>query len=229
VAHQMRDLGVEQLPGELLRLLQHHAAVLGVGVVAEVGALVDEALALRIDHDAPGIAVLLELVADREVAELGRVALPLDRVAARPVAGRRGAVVERHADAVAGVAPGAAHLGELPALAEIAGAPFGVGFKAAAGEHDRAGAELDRLVAAPRAHALHGEILEQELERPGPVEDLDAVAAADALEAVDQARPAAPRFDRQPAPELELAADLERLAAVDRHEAHPLLAHPDHG
>src|SRR2546430_8746783 len=41
-------------------LLQNHAPVLGVGVVAEVGALVDEALALRVDIDAPGIGVRSE-------------------------------------------------------------------------------------------------------------------------------------------------------------------------
>ena len=45
VALQMLHLLVEDLPGELARLLQHHAAVFRVGVVAEVGALVDEALA----------------------------------------------------------------------------------------------------------------------------------------------------------------------------------------
>ena len=43
---------------------------------------------------------------------------------------------------------------------------------------------------------------------------------------LDQARAAADRFDRQAAPELELAVDLERLPAVDRDEAHALVAHP---
>ncbi len=33
------------LPGDLARLRQHGLAVFGVGVVAEIGALVDEALA----------------------------------------------------------------------------------------------------------------------------------------------------------------------------------------
>ena len=58
--------------------------------------------------------MLLEAVADREVAELGRVAVPADRVAARPVAARRGADVQRHADAVAGVEARAADFGEIP-------------------------------------------------------------------------------------------------------------------
>src|SRR5258707_1343963 len=83
----MLHLAVEDLPGELPRLIQNDAAVLRLGVVAEVSSLVDEAPALGVDVDPPWIGMLLELVADREVAELGRVALPGDRVAARPVAG----------------------------------------------------------------------------------------------------------------------------------------------
>ncbi len=49
---------------------------------------------------------------------------------------------------------------------------------------------------------------------------------ADFREHVDEAGPAADGFDRQAAPELELAVDLERLPAVDRDEADALLAHP---
>ena len=47
-------------------------------------------------------------------------------------------------------------------------------------------------------------------------------------EAFDQARPAATRFDRESAPELELAVDLEGLPAVDRCEADAFAAHPLH-
>ena len=42
---QMLHLLVENLPGELARLLENDAAIFGVGVVAEIRALVDEALA----------------------------------------------------------------------------------------------------------------------------------------------------------------------------------------
>ena len=42
----------------------------------------------------------------------------------------------------------------------------------------------------------------------------------------DEAFAAADGFDGEPAPELEAAFDLERLAAIDRHEADALLAHP---
>src|SRR5258708_12965821 len=98
--------------------------VFGIGVVAEIVALVDEALALGVDHDAKRVGMLLEIVADREIAEFRRVAVPADGVAARPVAIGHGADIERHADAVAGVEAGAAHLGEVPARPEIARAPF---------------------------------------------------------------------------------------------------------
>ncbi len=42
----------------------------------------------------------------------------------------------------------------------------------------------------------------------------------------DQPQPATDGFDREPAPELELAVDLECLPAVDRNKPHALLAHP---
>ena len=45
-------------------------------------------------------------------------------------------------------------------------------------------------------------------------------------EHVDEAGTAADRFHGEAAPELELAVDLEGLAAIDRNEAHALLAHP---
>ena len=48
-------------------------------------------------------------------------------------------------------------------------------------------------------------------------------------EHLDQARAAADRLDREPAPELELAVDLERLPAIDRDEADALVAHPAEG
>src|SRR5262249_30071767 len=91
IALQVLHLLVENLPGELAGLLEHDAAVFRVGVVAEVRALVDEALAGRIDQDGERVGMLLELVADREVAEFRRIAFPLDRMAARPVAGGAGA------------------------------------------------------------------------------------------------------------------------------------------
>src|SRR5690606_20684159 len=110
---------VEDLPCELAGLLQDHPAVARVGVVAEVVAFVEEAPAFGVDADSPRIRVLLESVADGEVAELGRVALPCDGVAARPVAHGRGADRERHLDSVAGVEARPANLRQLPTGAQV--------------------------------------------------------------------------------------------------------------
>src|SRR3546814_1628937 len=72
VAEQGRHLAVEDLPGELAGLVEDDAAVLGIGIVADVGAFVDEAPPAGVDHDAELVGVLLEAVADGEIAELGR-------------------------------------------------------------------------------------------------------------------------------------------------------------
>src|SRR3981081_4175392 len=149
----MLHLLVGNIPGELARLLENDAAVFGIGVISEIGAFVDEALAGGVDHDGERIGVLLELVADRKIAELGRVHLPADRMAARPVAARAGADRERHADAVAAVEAAAAHLGEVPAGAQIARAPFRIGLEAAAGEHHRLAAQLAHLLVAAHPYA----------------------------------------------------------------------------
>ena len=79
-----------------LRLAQDLAAVLRVGVVAEVRALVHEALAAHVDDEPERVRVLLEHVADPAVAEGGRVEIPLHGVAGRPVAVGLRADVERH-------------------------------------------------------------------------------------------------------------------------------------
>src|SRR5262249_3452725 len=222
----MLDLLVEDLPGELTRLLEHHAAVFGIGVVAEVGALVDEALAVSIDQDGERIGMLLELVADREISEFGRIHLPLHRMAARPVAARARADLHRHTDTVAVVEAGAAHLGEVPARPGIGGAPLGVGFEAAAGEHHCFAVDLALDAVVADAHAIHAYAVEHEAQRAGAVADVDAALRRGVGEHLDQAGTAADRLDREAAPELELAVDLECLAAVDRDEANALVAHP---
>ncbi len=139
VAQQVRHLAVEDLPGELPRLFQHAPSVLGVGVVAEISALVDETLAARIDHDPEGVAVLLEAVADAEIAEIRRVAIPGDGMASGPVAPGHRADVHRHPDAVAGVLSRPAHFRKLPAWTQVPCAPLRVGLETARGENDRAG------------------------------------------------------------------------------------------
>ena len=173
--------------------------------------------------------MLLEIIADREIAEFRRVAVPADGVAARPVAGRHGADVERHLDAVAGVEARAADLGELPERPEIARAHFGIGLEAAGGEHHAFRLHLDGMPLVLDAHGLDAVVVGDQRQRACAVSDGDVVFARDLGELIDQARPAAPGFDGKPAPELELAVDLVGLAAPDRHEAHALVVHPQHG
>ena len=86
LAQQVHDLLVEDLPGEQARLLHHLMAVFGIGVAVKVEPLVEEALAARIHQDAEWIVVLLEAVADREVAIGRRIHVPLHGMRARPMA-----------------------------------------------------------------------------------------------------------------------------------------------
>ena len=173
--------------------------------------------------------MLLEIVADREVAEFRRVAIPADRMAARPVAGRHRADVQRHADAVAGVEARAADLGEIPAGPEIARAHLGIGLKAAGRQHHAFGPHLDGAAVMLHPHALDAVVIRDQRQRAGVIGDRDAVRLGDAGMRLDQAGSAAPGLDREAAPELEAAVDLEGLAAVDRDEADALLLHPAHG
>src|SRR5262249_54077950 len=150
----------------------------------------------------------------------GRVAVPADGVAARPVAGRHGADVERHADAVARVEARAAHLGELPAGPQVARAHLGVGLEAAGGQHHALGHDVDGLAGALHAHALDAVSVGDEGDGARAIGDGDIVLASDASQRLHKPRTAAPGLDGQPAPELELAADLVGLPPPDRHEAY---------
>ena len=204
-------------------------AVLGVGVIAEVRAFVDEALSGGVDHDAQGIAVFLKAVADGQIAERRRVAVPADGVAAGPVAGRHGADVKRHADAVAGVEARTADRRQVPAGAEIPRPPFGVGLEAARRQHHGARPDIEGVVAFAGDDATDRALLDDQLHGPGSVKDFHAGALDCRRQPVYQPRPAAPGFQAQSTPELEPAVDLERLAAEGRLEADALFAHPDQG
>src|SRR5262249_32205183 len=76
VAQQMDGLLVEDLPGEHARLFQDFAAILGVGIAVKVGAFVEEAMTPCIDDDAKRGAVLLEAVANIEIADRWGVEVP---------------------------------------------------------------------------------------------------------------------------------------------------------
>ena len=175
VANHIDRLRVEDLHRHALRLLHHLAAVLGVGVVAVVGALVDEALAVEVDDDADRVGMLLEVVEHHAVAERRRADVPLHRVTGGPAAERLRADVQRRLDAVAGVVPRAAHAAELPARAEVAHAHLRVGLEAAAGQHHRLRGDV--LVAVGTLDANAGDValavLEQ-LAQSRLVADLDA-------------------------------------------------------
>ena len=71
---------VENLPGNSAGLLQNTPSVLGISVVAEIRALVHEALAVDIYDNAEGVGVLLKAFADFPVAEGRRAEVPLNRV-----------------------------------------------------------------------------------------------------------------------------------------------------
>ena len=129
-------------------LRQNLTTVLCVRVVAKVGAFVDETLSQCVDHDAKRIAVLLEIIADGEIAEFRRVAVPAHCVAPGPVAARRRADLERHRDPAAGIEASAANLRQIPSRTQIAGPPFGVRLEASRREND-----------GPRRHSRRARIL----------------------------------------------------------------------
>src|SRR5437899_11451327 len=214
LSEQVHDLLIEDLERRAPWLLDDLATVLHVRVVAHVGALVDEALALDVDDDADGIRMLLEIVADLAVAVPRGVVVPLHGVTAAPVAPRLRADVERHADAVAGVVRGAAHAREVPVGPEVARTHLHVGLEAPGGEDD--GVRLDRLASAVRGPDLHtGDDTARVGEQPvrlGLEADVDALLLRRLVVHVDQAGPAADRLQHEVAEERELAAPREGLA-----------------
>ena len=78
LVQQGLDLRIEHMPGKAPWLLQNHAPVFGVGVVAKVRTLVDETLALRIHHDAERVTVAAERGARIHITEIRRISLPRD-------------------------------------------------------------------------------------------------------------------------------------------------------
>ena len=148
---------------------------------------------------------------------------------ARPVPGRRRADVERHLQPLPGVEARAAHLGEVPARPEIARPHLGIGLEPAAGEDDRLGAQVDQPSLMAHPHAGDAVVALQQRDRRSVVEDRDLLAFGAAVQRLHQFLAAAPDMAGEPAPELELAVDPERLAAEPQLKAHALLAHPQPG
>ena len=74
------DVGQLVFDGEF-GLLKDDAAIFGVSIIADVGAFIEEALAVGVDHDGKRIVVALVVVHGFEGAKIVGVALPSDRVA----------------------------------------------------------------------------------------------------------------------------------------------------
>ena len=222
---EMIDLGVEDLPRQMVRLLQHGPAELGVGIVAEVLAFVDEPLALRVDHDAEEVAdlaIVLPLeVGQVEIAVVRRMQVHGRGVTAlvEPVA--LGAELERHLQALAGVVGRSTHFGLGPVLADEAGPQLGIGFEAAAAEDDGTGLQVLGLacrVLGPNTG--DPSVLDDQVDGAAVVADLTAQPGEGLELRIDEPHTLVPGGKRQPAPEDVLAVLLERLPRIDRLELH---------
>ena len=231
VAQQVFHLVVEDLKGDALRLRQQGAPVGYIGIVAEVGALVQKPLPVQVDHYAEGVGMFLVEFGDGAVAVGRGVQVPGDGVAAAPVAVGHGAGFQGHADAVAGVVGDAAHFDQFPARPQVAAAHFGVGLEAAGGQHHRPGLDFRGAVRPlrPQPVDLPGGVPQQR-GGLGGVADVDALGGADVELLVGKALAGAYRLHEQPAPEAELAGGivLERLPPVGEDEADAFGAHPLH-
>src|SRR5262249_45131272 len=185
----------------------------GVSVAVEVGPLVDEALPASVDDNAERIVVLLESIANGEVAGRRSIHVPLHCVGCRPVTGCGGTDLGRHAVAPTVVEAGATHLGEVPIWTQIAGAHLGVRFKATAGEHHRLGPYFDVLAAAARPHALNAPARADKGHGGGIIEHFDPGPLNSLVQRLDQLRASTQQMARKATPELELTTALERLPA----------------
>ena len=158
------------------------------------------------------------------------VQVPCHGVAAAPVSKGLGADLQRHPYAVAGIEPGATHLGQLPARAQVAGAHLGVSLESAAGQHHRPATHLPEPVGV--AHRKPNNVAAPVGDQPGGfglVEHLCALPLHQLEQPVGQALAGAHGLHDQPAPEPHHAVLLERLPAVGQDPARPLLGHPAHG
>ena len=231
---QVIDLGVEDLPGQVLRLFHDGAAELGVGVVAEVLALVDEALPVRVHHDAQEVADLAVVLAlemrQIEVAEVRRVEVHRRGVAAAEEAVRAGPELQRHLQALPLVVRGAAHLGLVPTLTDVAAAQGGIGLEAAAGEDDRAGAKLSFPAGrVAGAHAPHRAVLDNKVGGRALEADLAADVTERLVLGLDEAIALVAGGERQATPEHEASLLLEGLARIDGLELDPVRGEPANG
>ena len=136
---QVDDLGVEDLVGLGAGFGEDGAAVLCIGEHGAVLPFVDEAAAPAVDHDAVGVAEAVASVGEFARGEVAPVGRDRGGVAAAPLAPGHGADGHGHAQAVALIVRGAAHLGATDQWTDVLGAHLHVGLEAAAAEDNGSG------------------------------------------------------------------------------------------
>ena len=229
VPQQVLHFLVEDLEAQALGLSQQGPPVGDVGVVAEVGALVQEALTVDVHDQSKGIGVLLVQLGDGTVAEGRGVHVPGHGVATAVVAVGLGAHVQGHLDAVAGVVGDAPDLDHLPARSQIAAAHLGVGLETPGGQHHRAGGDVLEAVGSLDRQAAHPALLVlNEFHALSGVPDVDTHLATDIELLVGQALSCAHGLDQETAPEPVFVADFEGLPAVGQDEPDPFRLEPLH-
>src|SRR3546814_20193057 len=110
----MSHLRVKHLPGKASGLLQNDAAILCVSVIPETGSLVEETLAVRVEHDAEWIAVTVSGMRLVQIADIGGISLPHYRVTSRPLAIGLGAHINRTFNPLASIDSRPATLPQFP-------------------------------------------------------------------------------------------------------------------
>src|SRR5580698_506306 len=161
-----------------------------------------------------------------DIAIIVGVALPGHRVCAGPLPVRLRSDVERHADTVAGVVPGAAHLGHVPARAEIARAPLAAGLEAATGQHYRIRSDLLFDAVNDRANSFNAILSANERHRARIVDYVYSSRCRSLVFRFDQAGATTVGIDHDAAKELESALVVVSLPSVVRQEFYALPHQP---
>src|SRR6202048_3068607 len=115
-------------PGKHARKLDDLAAIFRIGMAVKVGALIDVALALGVDQNAERVVVLLELIADREIAIGRSVDVPRHRMGTGPMAVGPRADRHRHVEPGAHIESRTAHPRHFPPGAKVLCPHFRIGF-----------------------------------------------------------------------------------------------------
>ena len=228
VAQERHGLLVEELKRHPMRLLHDGPPVGDVGVVAVIGALVQEALALQVHDQAVGIGVLLVEVGDGAIAGGRRVEVPGDRVRPRPMPVRLRTGIDRGANGVAGVEAAASHFGQVPAGAQVASTHLGVGFEAARGDDHGIGRQRLVGVAVADHDANDAASVSQQVGHLALVADVEPGGLRRFEESVGEPFAGTHRLHDEGAVEDQLAIYAVRLTPGHERPAHALLAQPGH-